>query len=85
MSCFDGFSSVLIFLTQFRTVCGTPNYIAPEVLKNQGHDFVVDNWAVGVIAYTFMYGKPPFEEKEVENTLKNIKANKYIFPVKKTI
>jgi len=29
-----------------------------------------------------MYGKPPFEEKEVENTLKNIKANKYSFPVK---
>jgi len=64
-----------------RTVCGTPNYIAPEVLKNLGHDFIVDNWAVGVIAFTFMYGKPPFEEKEVENTLKNIKANKYSFPV----
>ena len=31
--------------------------------------------------YTFLVGNPPFEEKEVENTLKNIKANNYAFPV----
>jgi hypothetical protein len=38
---------------------------------------MVDNWALGVITYTFLLGKPPFEEKEVENTLANIKANRY--------
>ena len=42
---------------------------------------MVDNWALGVIAYTFLFGKPPFEEREVENTLANIKANKYSFAV----
>ncbi|EGR27554.1 protein kinase domain protein [Ichthyophthirius multifiliis] len=68
-----------------KTVCGTPNYIAPEVLKNQGHDSMVDNWAIGVIVYTLLIGKPPFEENEVENTLANIKQNRYSFPVKKYI
>jgi serine/threonine protein kinase len=42
---------------------------------------MVDIWALGVITYTFLIGKPPFEEKEVENTLANIKANRYCFPV----
>ncbi|EGR30363.1 polo, putative [Ichthyophthirius multifiliis] len=65
-----------------KTICGTPNYIAPEVLKNVGHNYLVDNWAVGIIAYTFLIGTPPFEEKEVENTLSNVKAGRYQIPVK---
>ena len=45
-----------------RTICGTPNYIAPEILEGKsGHSFEVDIWAVGVIIYTLLIGKPPFE------------------------
>jgi polo-like kinase 1 len=45
-----------------RTICGTPNYIAPEVLEGKGgHSYEVDIWSLGVIIYTLIIGKPPFE------------------------
>lgn len=43
-----------------KTVCGTPNYIAPEILESQGHSVPVDIWSLGVIIYTQIIGKPPF-------------------------
>jgi polo-like kinase 1 len=65
-----------------KTVCGTPNYLAPEVLEsgNAGHSFEVDYWSIGVILYTMLCGRPPFESQEVKNTYKKIKAGAYQFP-----
>jgi polo-like kinase 1 len=64
-----------------RTVCGTPNYIAPEILeKKNGHSFEVDVWSLGVVAYTLLFGKPPFETPDVKLTYKKIKMNNYSFP-----
>ncbi len=42
------------------TTCGTPNYIAPEILNETGHGFEVDIWAVGIMLYALVVGKPPF-------------------------
>ncbi len=64
-----------------RTICGTPNYIAPEILDSKvGHSFEVDIWAMGVIMYTMLVGRPPFETGSIRNTYKRIKQNVYEFP-----
>ena len=45
-----------------RTICGTPNYIAPEILDAKiGHSYEVDYWSIGVILYTLLFRKFPFD------------------------
>ena len=64
-----------------RTICGTPNYIAPEILEGKtGHSYEVDIWSLGVILYTLIIGKPPFETNDVKTTYRRIRMNAYSFP-----
>ncbi len=49
-----------------KTLCGTPNYIAPEMLEKKGHSFEVDIWAIGCILYTLLVGNPPFETQTLK-------------------
>ncbi|KAM5543681.1 hypothetical protein V8D89_002932 [Ganoderma adspersum] len=70
-----------------KTICGTPNYIAPEVLFDQanGHSFEVDTWSIGVILYTLVVGRPPFQTKDVKTIYKRIRDNEYEFPADRAV
>ncbi|RNF19555.1 putative protein kinase, putative,polo-like protein kinase [Trypanosoma conorhini] len=65
-----------------RTICGTPNYIAPEIIDSahEGHSYEVDIWSLGVILYTLLVGEPPFQTSDVKATYRRIKQCRYEFP-----
>ncbi|XP_014777232.1 serine/threonine-protein kinase PLK1 [Octopus bimaculoides] len=62
------------------TVCGTPNYIAPEVLSKKGHSYEADIWAIGCILYALLVGRPPFQTSTLVETYFRITANTYTIP-----
>jgi len=64
-----------------RTICGTPNYIAPEIISEiGGYSHEVDIWSIGVILYVLLFGIFPFERGDIKSTYNRIKTCSYNFP-----
>ncbi|KAJ1209822.1 hypothetical protein NDU88_005194 [Pleurodeles waltl] len=63
-----------------RTICGTPNYLSPEVLNKQGHGCESDIWALGCVMYTMLSGRPPFETTNLKETYRCIREARYSMP-----
>ncbi|RNF01138.1 putative protein kinase, putative,polo-like protein kinase [Trypanosoma conorhini] len=80
-----GFASELVSASERKkTTCGTPNYIAPEVLATEktglGYGLEADVWSLGVILFTLAFGTPPFETKDIKTTYNRILRVYYRFP-----
>lgn len=71
-----------VFSDGFRTnsFVGTEEYIAPEVIRGNGHTAAVDWWTLGILIYEMLFGKTPFKGANTNDTFCNILKNEVTFP-----
>jgi len=69
-----------VFVGRRGTLCGTLDYLPPEMIEGKMHDEKVDLWSLGVLCYEFLVGKPPFEAQGNTETYRRISTVDLHFP-----
>ena len=62
------------------SMCGTPEYMAPEVLCQKGHGFTVDWWGLGMLTYEMFTGLPPWYTTDKTKLFKRLKSAQLVMP-----
>ena len=78
--CDFGWSIHLNIKNRTDTYCGTQEYMAPEVCQEKTYDSSIDIWQIGVLTYEFLFGFPPFNGNQNNDTKKMIINNSLLFP-----
>lgn len=73
-----GFAKFVEYRTY--TLCGTPDYLAPEIILNKGHGSAVDWWALGILIFEMLVGYPPFFDNDPMGTYRKILRGKVEYP-----
>lgn len=74
-----GFAKVVKSPQSLKTQCGTPGYVAPEILTGTPYDESADMWSVGVILYILLGGYPPFIDDNQRKLFRKIRKGQYEF------
>lgn len=74
-----GFAKYIKDLSERETACGTPGYVAPEILRGDKYGAEVDVWSMGVICYVLLAGYPPFYDEDQKKLFKKIKEGRFHF------
>jgi len=75
-----GLSKIMESQAVLQTACGTPGYVAPEILLGEGYNEEVDVWSIGVILYILLVGFPPFWGDTNQKLFEKIMDGNYSFP-----
>ena len=65
-----------------QTICGSPLYMAPEIMKSQKYDYKSDLWSVGIIFYEMLVGNTPFKSKNIYELIRKIENDEVKVPSK---
>jgi calcium/calmodulin-dependent protein kinase I len=74
-----GFAKKCLKPKSLKTQCGTPGYVAPEILEGQLYDWQADCWSLGVIVYILLGGYPPFIEQNQRELFRKIRKGQFEF------
>lgn len=86
MLCKDGYIKLIDFglgkkVKDFTyTLCGTPQYMAPEMMKGKGYGTAVDWWSLGILIYEMLTGRTPFDHEDPYEVFSRVMKKKVMYP-----